>query len=363
MMPSRTWVWAAFSLSGALVLAACGASETATPPETRYPQALAQNVDAQGLEAARRALAANAQARCLLVQRNGVLVMEEYFNGQGPASTFDLRSVTKSVTSLLVGIALEQGVLRSLDQTVGESLSRAVPDLDRNHGRITIRHLLTMSSGIPWLELGSEAQDYGTWVAAPDQLRWILARPLDHEPGAYWHYNTGASHILSAILTEATGVSARDYAQTRLFAPLDATIASWPADSRGYNFGGHGISLSGRTMVKLGQLVLDDGAYGGRQVVPAAWVRESVVSRFATGGALGRSSGYGYLWWTGTDSRTGLSFYMAVGYGGQFIVNVPSKNATVAAATSWESVSQATANANFDRVLSTLIDTIFPALR
>ena len=109
-----------------------------------------------------------------------------------------------------------------------------------------------MTSGLPWHELNSVEQDYSAWVSSPDPLRWILDKPLDHEPGSFWHYNTGASHIASAILTEATGQSARAFAQDQLFGPLDSVVGNWPADPRGYNYGGHGISLQARTLVRFG---------------------------------------------------------------------------------------------------------------
>ncbi len=348
---------ATLALSLAL-LPACGGDSTAD----RYPLAPAEQVDAQGLEDARAALAARPDVRSCLVERNGVLVMEEYFGEASAATPFDVRSITKSIMSILVGIALERGSLRSLDQTVGDVLGAAVPGIPQEKAQISIRHLLTMTSGLPWRELGSTEQDYGPWVASADQLRWILDRPLDHEPGTYWHYNTGASHILSAILTEAARQNARDFAQERLIGPLGGEVGPWPSDSRGYNFGGHGISLTARTLVKVGRLFLDDGVFQGRRIVSAEWVRESTMTRFSTSNALAYGSGYGYLWWTGSDPRTGQRFYFATGYGGQFIVNVPAKNATIVATTQWSNLSTSAAGANWDAVIRTIVETIIPSL-
>jgi CubicO group peptidase (beta-lactamase class C family) len=338
-----------------------GGTNGVSPPADRYPAAASQSVDPRGLESASAALSASPYSRCLLVERNGVLVMEDYFNSSTSASSFDVRSVTKSVMSVLVGIAFDQGFIRSLDQTVGDFLAPVVPALDSQKARITIRDLLTMTSGIPWRELNSAEQDYSAWVGSPDPLLWILNRPLEATPGQLWNYNTGASHILSAILSEATGVTARAFAQDRLFGPTDAEVGGWLADPRGYNYGGHGISLTGRAMVKLGRLCLDGGAYRGRQVVSSAWVRESTALRYSTREAVPWGSGYGYLWWLGHDGRTGLDFYFAMGYGGQFIVNVPARNATIVAATAWSGVTSA--GDNWYLVLRTIVETILPSLR
>ncbi len=343
-------------------LAGCGGGdEDSQTSEDRYPLAAGQGVDPKGLERARADLTANRYVRCLLVERNDVVVMEEYFNGSGASEFYDVRSVTKSVTSILIGIAIDVGLIRDLDQTVGESLDGVVPGLAPDVRRISLRHLLTMTSGLPWRELNSTAQDYSEWVSSQDPLLWILSKPLEHTPGTYWHYNTGASHIPSAILSVATGQSARAFAQERLFGPLEAEVGSWPADPRGYNFGGHGIALQGRTLVKLGRLFIDGGAYRGRQIVSANWVRESIATRNpTTNDAVTWASGYGYFWWTGRDAVTGRSYYFAVGYGGQFVIDVPSANAVIVATTAWNGVSSA--DANFIFVLRTIIREILPSL-
>jgi len=347
-------------LAFAAGLVACG--DGAGPATTRqdYAQAAAQGVDATALARAHAALAANPDVRCLLLERNGVLVMEDYFNGSDAARTNDVRSVTKSVMAALVGIAIEQGLIRGLDDRIGDYVGRLFPGLEPRKADITVRHLLTMSSGLPWRELNSDYQDFNTWISSPDPLRWVLERPLERDPGAYWNYNTGASHILSAILTEATGRSARDFSETELFGPLEAGIGAWPADPRGYNYGGHGLRLTGRTMIQVGRLFLDGGAHRGRQIVSTRWVQEATTPAFSIGGVSPNATGYGYLWWIGRDPDSGLTFYFASGYGGQFIVNVPSRNATIVAATDFENPR---ANANWSQVWRTIVTMLLPALR
>jgi CubicO group peptidase (beta-lactamase class C family) len=352
----------AMLLAGALVSCGDGGGEggATSAADQRYPLAAAQGIDSRGLQSASAALAASPYPLFLLVERNGVLVMEDYFNQASATAAYDVRSVTKTVVSILVGIAIDRGLIRGVDETIGDYLRPVVPSLGAEKARITIRQLLTMTSGLPWLELNSVEQDYFAFVQSPDPLLWILDRPLEHPPGEVWNYNTGACHILSAILTEAAGASAADFAEAHLFGPLGEEIGPWLADNRGYCFGGHGASLRGRTMIKLGRLFLDGGTWQGRVVVSEGWVRESTAWHRDTGNALPWGSGYGYLWWIGRDARTGLEFRLAIGYGGQFIVVVPDRNTTVAAATTWSNIPDA--DANWMLVLRTIVETLLPSL-
>jgi CubicO group peptidase (beta-lactamase class C family) len=285
--------------------------------------------------------------------------MEEYFGGANERTVHDVRSVTKSVTSTLVGIALDQGVLRSLDQTLGETLDPVVPGLATDVRSISLRQLLTMTSGLPWRELNSTVQDYGPWVSSADPLLWILEKPLEAVPGARWNYNTGSSHVPSVMLAEAAGLSTRAFAQAQLFDPLGEQIGAWPADPRGYHFGGHGIALTGRALVKLGRLFLDGGAYRGRQVVSTEWVREATRQHATTGSAVLYGPGYGYFWWIGAEPRTGRPFYFATGYGGQFVLNFPSANATIVVTMEWNVPD---AGSNWTLALRVIVETILPAL-
>jgi CubicO group peptidase (beta-lactamase class C family) len=319
-------------------------------------------IDMGKLRQVSRELSARPDTRCLLVEQAGKIVLEEYYNGGKAETRYDVRSVTKSVVSLLFGIALAEGRLKSPDQTIGEFLGKDFPGLDRAVSAITVRQLLAMTSGIPWRELGSTAQDFGPFISSPDPLRWILERPLEAKPGELWNYNTGACHILSAILTKTTWLSARAYAQEKLFTPLGEQVGNWEADRYGYSYGGHGISLTASTMVKLGRLMLDKGVYGGKQVVPEDWARESTSTLRNTASPMGWGSGYGYLWWTDKgDAATGGAYFFATGYGGQFIVCVPSKNAVVVAVTEWR-FDGARAGNNWYNVMRTIVTGVLPCL-
>jgi CubicO group peptidase (beta-lactamase class C family) len=153
---------------------------------------------------------------------------------------------------------------------------------------------------------------------------------------------------------------ARDFARQHLFAPMGEEVGPWPADPRGYNYGGHGIGLTARSLVKMGRLFLDRGTYQGRRIVSADWVRQSTLTRWDTLTAVPWGTGYGYLWWTGTDARTGLSFFFANGYGGQFVIDVPAKNTVIVATTRWSGVPNA--GDNWYYVLRAIVENILPSL-
>jgi CubicO group peptidase (beta-lactamase class C family) len=236
--PSRFATFSAMAVVLSGVLASCGggAEDVGTPPAGggRYPQAAAQGVDPRGLETASATLAANPYTRLLLVERNGVLVMEDHFNGASASSAFDVRSVTKTVMSILIGIAIDQGLIRSVEETIGDYLAPVVPSLTAEKAGITIRQLLTMTSGIPWLELGSEEQDYSAFVSSPDPLLWILNRPLEYPPGGRapadeappkWMCHPGARSARWGVLPLAKTALASD---TRLPERRDRAISSFP---------------------------------------------------------------------------------------------------------------------------------------
>lgn len=343
-----------------VLFSACSSENNPSENNSRYPEAVEQNIDPQGLTDAYDILSASPDTRCLLVERNGVLVQEEYLNGYTADRFYDLRSVTKSIISILIGIAIDKGFINNVDETIEDYLGEILPELEPEKGAITIRHLLTMSSGLPWRELGYTSTDFGSWVTSDDQIMWILDKPLFDPPGEYWNYNTGASHILSAILTSATDLSAKDFAQQYLLTPLGSEVGDWSVDSRGNNFGGHGISLTAPDMIKIGRMMLNGGIYNGTQIVSHNWVAESTEFLYSTNWAVPYGQGYGYLWWIGYDNETGITFFFAHGYGGQFIINVPEHNTVIAAATRWSGVENAGYNWNW--VITTIVENILPAL-
>ncbi|MFC2135411.1 serine hydrolase domain-containing protein [Bacteroidota bacterium] len=344
-----------------IITVSCSVNDSTNEEEIRYPEAVEQNIDPQGLTDAYDILTASPDTRCLLVERNGVLVQEEYLNGYTAERFYDLRSVTKSIISILIGIAIDQGSINSVDETIEDYLGDILPDLEPEKGALTIRHLITMTTGLPWRELGYTSTDFSSWVTSDDQIMWILDKPLFDTPGEYWNYNTGASHILSAILTSATGLSAKDFAQQYLLTPLEGEVGDWSVDSRDNNFGGHGINFTAPDMIKIGRMMLNGGVYNGTQIVSAEWIEESTQFLYSTNWAVPYGNGYGYLWWMGFDGATGTTFFWAMGYGGQFLICIPEYNTVIAAATRWSGVQDADNNWNW--VLTTIVENVFPALQ
>ena len=214
--------------------------------------------------------------RTLLVARRGRLVLQRYFHGSGPASLNDVRSVTKSVVSTLVGIAQADGFLPTLDTTIAAYLGSGYV-LDAGDSAVTVRDLLTMTSGYRWNE--GTGDDYTRWITSPeDHVQYVLDRPRAAPPGVSWTYNSGAVHMLGVLLTRATGTTLPAFADRHLLGPLGITAVEWEPLDPGTVNGGAGIRLRARDLLRLGQLFLQGGRSGTRQVVPAAWVATAAAS-------------------------------------------------------------------------------------
>jgi CubicO group peptidase (beta-lactamase class C family) len=173
------------------------------------------------------------QLRSLLVSQHGALVAEYYARGVQPTGLANIKSASKSVIATLVGITLERGLIKSIKEPIKAYFPELAQDPDRRKQTITIEDLLTMRSG-----LGSTSRNYEAWVLSRNWVRHALAQPMVSDPGTDMEYSTGTSHLLSAILTKATGVSTWQFAQDALARPLGFTLAKWPQDPQGIYFGG-----------------------------------------------------------------------------------------------------------------------------
>ncbi len=269
----------------------------------------------------------------LVVVRNSLIVGEEYIIGTA-SNINHVRSVTKSVMSTLIGIAIEKGFIESQFQPLSELLDLSfIEQLEPAKAQIQLRHLLTMTAGFEWNETGGP--EFSNWISSNDRINYVLNKPLVDEPGTRFNYNSGSSHLLSVILTAATGMSTQAFADTYLFGPLGITNRGWDQDSRGYFFGGHGLILRPRDMAKLGILFLQQGSFAGQEIVPSAWITEAIKEQVTIGfeyGALKRTN-YGFLWWL--DSGREHSIFLAWGWGGQFIYCVPALNLVVVTSSRW----------------------------
>ena len=260
--------------------------------------------------------------RSLLVSVNDQLVEEHYYHGASARRVANLKSVSKSIISLLVGIAVDLGHIPSVDQTITDYFPDYFEqDADSAKTEITIENLLAMQAG---LETTSN-RNYGRWVQSGNWIRHILTRPMVDRPGGRRIYSTGNTHLLSAILAEASGMSTLEFGRLHLSEPLGFSLPAWQRDPQGVYFGGNEMRITPRAMVSIGQLVLSCGRYGGTQVVSEHWVHASLEPR-SRSERSGRE--YGYGWWL--RALAGYQTYYAWGYGGQFIFIVPELRLVVA---------------------------------
>lgn len=314
-------------LLGGLVLG-CGGAEpssvslapAAAEDGWKVSTPAAQGMDADVLAQAFHHVETSPELRTvysLLVVRNGVLVAEGYFGEGSRTRENDVRSVTKSVTSLLVGIAREKGFIRKLDEPLARFLPEYV-DSDDPRSAITLEDLLTMRSGLRWDEEAHGHLDPVGMYSALDSVRYVLQHSMIEEPGEVFRYSSGDSQLVAAALWRATGESPARFAEKHLFTPLGITRFRWEAHRDGLSYGGMRLFLTARDMAKIGQMCLDRGAWEGRQVVPSRWIETSTREHVRwTGGA------YGYFWWVRPQG------YTAQGWGGQYIYVLPSARVVV----------------------------------
>lgn len=343
-------------------LGVCTASCATDPTDTSpYPVADAQGVDGWELADATDRLSRVEGMRGFLVARNGVIVLEEYFNAIGPDSTMDVRSVTKSFTSALIGIAIARGFIDSTEDTLGKYLVPGVVDqLDPDKAAISIHHLLTMSAGFEWRQ-GRLGTDFTDWYSSDDHVQFVLDKPLVTAPGTTFAYSDGMAHLLSVVLTEATGMRADEFAAEHLFPFLGIGERTWLRGNRGYNFGGVRLQLSLRDMWRFGELYLNEGLAGIVRVLPRTWIERSTQAQLSTGGYSPFGPAYGYLWWLGEGAP--YEFYFANGYGGQFIVVVPATRMVVVTQCQPSGFTRDEADMHWYIILSTVVERVIPAAR
>lgn len=256
-----------------------------------------------------------------IVEVNGKRIIEEYTDGMHAGRTTNTKSASKSILSLLIGIAIEEGYLDGIDQPIGEffpEFFETNPDPVKES--ITIEDLLTMRAGLETTSF----RNYGRWVLSNNWVEFALSQPLEEEPGGRMVYSTGTSHLLSVILTRASGMSTREFASRYLFGPLGITVGGWDRDPQGYYMGGNNLALSPSAMLKIGRLVMNTGEYEGQQIVPEEWIIDSM--RVYTRSNYNPYD-YGYMWWQ--RKLQGYHIFFAWGNGGQYILMLPELNSIV----------------------------------
>ncbi|MDE5455297.1 serine hydrolase [Bradyrhizobium sp. CSA112] len=290
---------------------------------------------------------AEANVHAVVIVRHGKLVFEQYFSGPDErwdvagqydfdaTTKHDMRSASKSVISLLVGIAIDRKLISSADDPVVKFYPEHSGLKSPGWDQVTLRHLLTMSSGMQWDEnrgwndpkndephLGNEA----------DPIRYILSKPIAKRPDSLWTYNGGGTDLLGNILERVSGKPLEAFAREVLFQPLGITDFEWKTyPKNGKIASAVGLRIRPRDAAKIGQLVLNRGDWGGKQIVSVAWIEQSVRPRFQ---AIGYFSGlffYGQQWWMGRSIAQDqeVKWIAAMGSGGQRLFIVPDRDLVV----------------------------------
>ena len=257
----------------------------------------------------------------LLVTRHGRIVLEATYAPFRAGLKHRINSSTKAVISTLVAMAMRDGRLDSTDRRVMEFFAdRTIANLDDAKKAITIRHLLDMTSGLEWTEgLDGIPRSFLAMERSPDWQQFVLDRPMSTAPGTLFYYDSGNSHLLSAILTKVTGKSALDYARETLFGPLGIEDVLWRGDPQGISGGGAGLYMHPRDMAKIGYLYLRGGVWEGKQILPASWIESVRKADVDMRETWAQDLRYGSQFWV----MPGRDAYMAVGYDRQLIVVMP----------------------------------------
>lgn len=304
----RTWWQGPASLTGMGSLPALCLGLAATMAPTQ----------GHGVQDAVGQLAGIQDVRVVVIQQSGEVVARHASEGTGLDTPVNIKSASKSILGALAGIALREGYVETLDDPIRDYLPEyfdAVDDARKGH--ITFRHLLTQSSGLR----STSFANYGAWVTQSDWTRAALEQPLEATPGQRMSYSTGDTHLLAAALQEAVGQDLKRFADEHLFAPLGARVAAWDEAPEGYRFGGNNLAVTPRALLAFGQLYLDGGSAGEREILPEGWVEASLSVHFRDVGFVLDDHDYGLLWWHTRLADTPVWF--AWGHGGQYLFVLP----------------------------------------
>ncbi|CKI44871.1 serine hydrolase domain-containing protein [Bacillus cereus] len=266
----------------------------------------------------------------MLVVQKGNVIFGKYYNGHGPGDAFHIASVTKTIISALIGICIDKGYIKSVDQRVIEFF----PEYNVNSSEITVRHLLTMTAPHPFVDWQEPLEEL---CMQRDWVKYTLNRIGNGGEIGSFKYSSAGAHVLSAIITNATGKSAREFANEYLFQPLGMSeipnyntkafgfddlfgkdVKGWVHDPNGISTGGWGVTLTVRDMAKFGQMYLNEGIHNGKQVLSKSWIKESTEMN---------QNQYGYLWWLREEE--GVYSYCAMGDGGNMICCIPKQDLVV----------------------------------
>ncbi|AKR10024.1 MULTISPECIES: serine hydrolase domain-containing protein [Bacillus] len=266
----------------------------------------------------------------MLVVQKGNVIFEKYYNGYGPDDAFHIASVTKTIISALIGICIDKGYIKSVDQRVIEFF----PEYNVNSSEVTVSHLLTMTAPHPFVDWQEPLEELCT---QQDWIQYTLNRIGSGGEIGSFKYSSAGAHILSAIITNATGKNAREFANEYLFQPLGMReipnynmkafgfddlfgkdVKGWVHDPNGISTGGWGLTLTVRDMAKFAQIYLNEGIHNGKQILSKSWIKESTEMN---------QNQYGYLW--RLREEEGIFSYCAMGDGGNMICCIPEKDLVI----------------------------------
>lgn len=273
-----------------------------------------------------------------IVFRNGFIVKEAYFRGYTKDSLHSLFSVSKSINSAVFGIAVDEGLITNLDAPLYPVFTEydSFENDTALKADITIKHALTMSTGLEW----SEVPDSGIFlqsgllplINSNDYVKYYLDRPLVNSPGTQFNYSSGSSITLSGVIGKAAGMNAAAYGDAKLFAPMGITNYEWALVPANTANGGWGVRMRTRDMIKIGWLFLNKGNWNGEQLISESWVNASTSRQIYAYG----DEYYGYQWWMYDDDHSYAQvlaqndMFFASGFGGQNIVVIPHLNLVIA---------------------------------
>jgi CubicO group peptidase (beta-lactamase class C family) len=282
----------------------------------------------------------------ILIIKNNKLVFEEYFKGykllySAPdlngelmdytrTTDHPMQSISKSVTSVIFGIAVKEGYITDLNKKIMDYFPEYADVLTGEKANVTLQHLLTMTSGIAWDEstypIGDSRNDISQLFASTDPIKFILSKPLVSVPGTSFSYNSGSTNVIGAVIEKATGMGFLDFANQELFDPLRSEGGSWSGYTNGQIHASGGLYFKARELCKIGLLFLNDGQWEGSQIITSDWIDKSQYKHVTSTANFFPNSGYGYYWWVTNFTVKGVSHecFFAAGWGDQYMFIIPS---------------------------------------
>jgi len=290
--------------------------------------------------------------RSLIIQQNGEILSERYFKERSANRAFNIKSASKSIIGLLTGIAVDEGFIPSIEEPISTYFPEYFQDNPNpKKESITVRNLLSMQAGLRSTSSGN----YGAWVISNNWVDYALDQDFITDIDGRMVYSTGTSHLLSVIITKATGMSTKAFAEEYLFDPMNIEIGGWDRDPQGYYMGGNNMAMKPSDLLKIGQMLIDDGIWEGQQIISKEWIVDSFKTYTYSNY---NPYGYGYQWWN--KETAGYTTFFAWGHGGQYIMMIPELDAVVVMTSS---VTNASRRRSYKRPVFVLLeDHIIPFL-